>query len=97
MDFKYNEKDVAMMRVALKDLEDDSRMGQYLGLTGMGSMVLFLNKRKHWAIQSSVFAGLLSGSLLYNFYTHSTRNYYSQLATIVNSNASLELNKVMKY
>jgi uncharacterized membrane protein YesL len=97
MDYKYNEKDVAMMKVALKDYQEDSRKGQLLGTTSMVLVGLLVNKRMHKSVQLSALSGLFAGALFYNIYTLSTRNYYNSLATIVNTNASLELNKVMHY
>lgn len=36
MDYKYNEKDVSMMKVALKELKEENRRGQQIGLVISG-------------------------------------------------------------
>ncbi len=97
MDYKYNEKDVAMMRVALKDFQEDSSRAMFYSVAIMGLSAVFLRKRQGRSLELSGLAGFLAGSLSYQLYTQPTRNYYNQLACIVNSNASEELNTIMKY
>lgn len=97
MEYKYNEKDVAMMTVALKDFEEDSSRAMFYSVALMGVSAMFLRRRQGRSLELSGLVGFLSGSLTYQMYTQPTRNYYNQLASIVNSNASEELNTIMKY
>ena len=86
-----------MMKVALKEFEQDNMRSKNYGLAVLIVGSLIARKSYNKSGIYSLGVGLLAGSLTYNLFIYKARSYYENLANIVNTNASLELNKVMHY
>lgn len=96
-DFEYNNKDVNQLNGTYISLLQDEKVGFWIGVGGFGYTNFILRKftRSSGFVASGL--SLLAGVTLQNLYTHQARATYAKVATRVNTNASIAINKLMDY